>query len=191
MSPAETTPVSTPRATCVSVFPRKAAREKDLLFSWHNHRASPGFETSPQLFAADSALLDSDLEDTPFPLFGQSPPPPEGMASEAGPLGIGIRHDSASPRHSNLTSALQDTSGNEIRQSDLAAVGNGMGKKSSIHPESISMFGLTPQYTSGAVPISMNNAGRQQQRRESNAAGSLMGGMSWGGVSMNSWVRDE
>ena len=169
-------------------------RERDLFYPWHNPDYPdfpdfPDFDTSPQLFA-DSTLLDSELEDCLFPLFGQSPPC-ESMAGGTAPIGIAIRHDSASPRHSNLTSALQHTSGNEIRQSELM-VGHGTNKMGSSRHDSISMSGLTPQYySSGAVPISMNNAGRQQQRRESNAAGSMMGGMSWGGVSMSSWIRDE
>ena len=54
------------------------------------------------------------------------------------------------------------------------------------HRESLS--GMSPW--SGSKPISMNGPGRERQRRES-VAGSLVGGMSWGGVSVGSWIRDE
>ena len=50
------------------------------------------------------------------------------------------------------------------------------------------MSGLGPYYGSGAQPISMNTSNRP--RRES-VAGSLVNGMSWGGVSVSSWIRDE
>jgi transcription factor SFP1 len=36
----------------------------------------------------------------------------------------------------------------------------------------------------------MSGSARDKGRRES-LAGSLVGGMSWGGVSVGSWIRDE
>lgn len=53
--------------------------------------------------------------------------------------------------------------------------------------------GRQESYT-GAKPISMNNPHRnnpdERQRRES-LANSFVNGMSWGGVSVGSWIRDE
>jgi hypothetical protein len=69
-----------------------------------------------------------------------------------------------SPR-SNLTSALQNDTDSRTRA------------------DSITMSGLTPQFP-GGMPINSH------PRRES-LAGSMMGGISWGGVSMSSWIRDE
>ena len=51
-------------------------------------------------------------------------------------------------------------------------------------------FGMGPQYDTVAQPISMNNPNQGRPRQES-LAGSMIGGMSWGGVSVGSWIRDE
>ena len=51
--------------------------------------------------------------------------------------------------------------------------------------ESVGMLGTTP-YGARSIPV------RDGFRHESNAfSGSLMGGMSWGGISMGSFIRDE
>lgn len=46
------------------------------------------------------------------------------------------------------------------------------------------------QSGSGAQPISVNAPSREKPRRES-LAGSMVTGMSWGGNSVGSWIRDE
>jgi len=58
-----------------------------------------------------------------------------------------------------------------------------------------SMGGGRQESFTGAKPISMNNPNRQADNRNSNRreslAASVVGGMSWGGVSVGSWIRDE
>lgn len=157
---------------------------------WHR-KASPGSDRPSNLYS-ESALLESDPEDTSFPLFRKLPPKSD-MANGSNPISINIqRQNSTSPRQqtSNLTSALQSTNGNEVRSAAMLVGGGASGKSAmpSGRKDSISMGGLTPQFGSSALPIS--GGGRSQGRRES-GAGSLMNGMSWGGVSMNSWIRDE
>ena len=51
--------------------------------------------------------------------------------------------------------------------------------------------GATPgSQHSGAQPISMNASNREKSRRES-LTGSMLTGLSWGGTSVGSWIRDE
>ncbi|MCJ1479615.1 Transcriptional regulator of ribosomal biogenesis proteins [Lambiella insularis] len=192
VSPSETTPVGTPKGFG-AVYPRKAEKERDLLFSWHR-KTNNHFEGPSGLYV-DSALLESDLDDSTFPLFGQSPPP-DRMLGASSPITIAAqsRGGLASSQHtSNLTSALQSTTGNELRLSPLAYAGIGKGTSSgSGRHDSMTAgaSGLTPQYGNGAQPISMTGSNRGQSRRES-LAGSMAAGMSWGGVSVGSWLRDD
>ncbi|MCJ1321980.1 Transcriptional regulator of ribosomal biogenesis proteins [Xylographa vitiligo] len=193
VSPSETTPVGTPKGFG-AVYPRKPERERDLFFSWH-HKVSDHFEGPSGLYV-DSTLLESDLEDSAFPLFGQSPPR-DTMMGRSSPISIGMQsrtgHTSPGPHTSNLTSALQSTTGNELRSSPSMFVGSGKGKSFGTgRHDSVSggMSGLTPQYGTGAQPISMSGSNRGQPRRES-IAGSMANGMSWGGVSVGSWLRDD
>ncbi|KAI4167746.1 MAG: hypothetical protein LQ348_007604 [Seirophora lacunosa] len=101
----------------------------------------------------------------------------------------------SSRRHltSNLTSALQSTSANETRPTPAISISNSRASQSGpARRDSLSsvMAVSASQYGSGARPISMNNANRDRPRRES-LAGSMVSGMSWGGVSVDSWIRDE
>ena len=180
-STAETTPIGTPRGFD-SVHRRKSGKEKekDLLFSWQ--RRAHGLAGSHSSYV-DSALLEDDTEDSVFPLFGDLMN--DDMATRTDPINIA----SYSPWQNHpphLSSALQSTSGNELRPSQAVNIvaanskggGTAMGRRDS---------STSCRSGSGAQPISVN---RDKPRRES-IAGSLVGGMSWGGVSVSSFVRDE
>jgi len=96
------------------------------------------------------------------------------------------RQPSNSPprnQQSNLTSQLrQPQADNDM---DMDGIPNNEPKG---RQESVSMLSTTP-YGAKAIPV-RDGMGF---RRESHVglSGSLMGGMSWGGLSMGSFVRDE
>ncbi|KAL9002275.1 MAG: hypothetical protein Q9188_004787 [Gyalolechia gomerana] len=197
-STAETTPIGTPR-TFDNPFrrsdrEREKERERDLLSSYY--RKTSGFAGNTSSYV-DSALLESDTEDSTFPLFQDHPASDPDMDARTAPVNIATSSDFMSPsrRHqtSNLTSALQSTSGNETRPTAAMNISNGKGP----HPGFARRDSLTSalaasgsHHGSGAQPISMNNSNRERPRRES-LASSMVSGMSWGGVSVGSWVRDE
>jgi transcription factor SFP1 len=193
----------------------KKDREKDLYFSWHRKAGTAGaahrhsnpllgseWHFTQQHFTTASDQSDDALFDADFPLFPDSPPPslrnsphPSAMTSAA-PIDISLppRLSSASPRNhtSNLTFALQEAgaSGQPAHDHDVNGSNPGglaVGQRS----DSIgNLFGGGSYYGgSGARPISV----KDRQRRESNTAGSFMGGISWGGMSLgtNSWVQNE
>ena len=182
-STADTTPVSTPRAFATG-FPRKA--DKENLFSWHYKHSGFSGHTGPYV---DSTLLESDFEDTTFPLFDESSNNLD-MGTRSTPIEIATvsRNDlnRGRPHTSNLTSALKTTQGLENRPPSGIDVGG---------PQSKGFGGpgggaSGSQFASAAQPISVNASNREMPRRES-LAGSMVTGMSWGGASVGSWIRDE
>jgi len=180
---AETTPIGTPRGFPTG-FPRRP--DKESLVSW-NHKQG-GFGGIAANNYVDSTLLESDFGDSTFPLFDEPSAYTE-MVNRATPIDIATpsRHDS--PRFaqaSNLTSALQTTSGNEARPVSAMDIGGGPVKFGS----GFGGIATGSQYGGGAQPISMNSSNRAKPRRES-LAGSMVTGMSWGGTSVGSWIRDE
>jgi transcription factor SFP1 len=196
-SPRESTAASTPITTPVEQpgsphFGRPKDSSGNLFRSWHRkpHELVVGH-------LPDNELLFEDAGDCSFPLFPESPRQHSGlrnMAQTASPIDIQTppRYGSHSPQHqtSNLTSALREAEANR----DMSSTPNllnplgfefqrpGMGERNG----STSMLGSS-FYGSGARPISM----KDRPRRESNQMGSFAGGMSWGGVSVGSWIRDE
>ena len=201
-SPRESTAASTPISTPVEqpASPHFGRTRKDssapLRYSWHRKPHELAANHQP-----DQDVLFEDAGDCSFSLFPESPQPHSAfpvMAQIASPIDIQTppRYGSNSPQNqtSNLTSALREAEA----QPDLSATPNhlnpngfdfmgggrpGMGER---HP-SISMLGSSFYGNSSARPISM----KDRPRRESNNMGSFAGGMSWGGVSVGSWIRDE
>ena len=151
-------------------------------YSWHNDHQTD----FPLDFGTSSTLLDSDLEfgeqgsQQPFPLFEQFGSAMDGEPSRF----VGNKEDSLSPRQSNLTAQFQ-TDYDRSYEPIAMDISN---PSQRYRQNSVSMSGLTPtQYSGVAMPIS---TGKSIPRRES-LAGSMMHGLSFGGISMGSWVHDE
>jgi transcription factor SFP1 len=212
------TPVSTPLTDNEpwppsSITQSRKERDKDLYFSWHkkptvpanpNRRSNPLFGVDWHFTPTSEEALFEDGENSLTPLFPDDEddsarvPTLNTMAS-ALPIDISLppRLNSQSPRNhtSNLTFALQEAGAsaqpaqeapNEDPRNitgDPARLGFGARNDSITN-----MFGGSSYYGgSGARPISV----KDRNRRESNTAGSFMGGMSWGGMSVGSFIRDE
>ena len=181
-STAETTPISTPRGFATG-FPRKS--DKENFTSWHHKHGGFGAVGNPSSYA-DSTLLDSDFEDSTFPLFNDSLSDID-MANRTTPINISRPQGQGPSRNaqpSNLSAALRTASGNEARLNPSHCM-NGDSSKG---------YGgsgvINQTFPSAAEPISVNASGREKPRRES-LAGSMVTGMSWGGTSVGSWIRDE
>jgi transcription factor SFP1 len=180
-SPRESTAASTPITTPVE---QPASPHFGRLPAWHRKPHEP---------LPDTELLFEDAGDCGYPLFSERPQPPT-MTQTAVPIDIQppSRYGSHSPQNqpSNLTLGLRDaeasrglgTTPNQLNPHGYEQQRPAMGER---HP-SASLLGSSI-YGTGARPISM----KDRPRRESNQMGSFAGGMSWGGVSMGSWIRDE
>jgi transcription factor SFP1 len=141
---------------------------------------------------SDSRLIDAD-EDLDSDTSSQDslqPPTPQFLNSDidrftmptTSPIDIATPTRNASSSPSSQGKKIPNYHNTDSRTSAMMSTGfdssMGRGRQDS--------FG-------GAKPISMNNPNRNadgRPRRES-LAGSLVGGMSWGGVSVGSWIRDE
>lgn len=187
-STAENTPVGTPRGFGANTgFSRKPEKEKGNLFAWHhkNH-----IFAGPTSAYGDSTLLDSELEDSTFPLFNEHLSAQEDMGTRTAPIDFAAPSTNRFSQTSNLTSALRMTTGNEARPSSAMTISNGRGADSQTgQRDSLSVADASESYNA-AEPISMNASSRDRPRRES-LAGSMVAGMSWGGNSVSSWIRDE
>ncbi|KAF2033174.1 hypothetical protein EK21DRAFT_98468 [Setomelanomma holmii] len=193
-SPRESTAASTPISTPIEqpASPHFGRFKKDssasLANAWYR---KPHELVASQL--PDTELLFEDAGDSSVLLFPHSPQ--QHTMATASPIDIQTppRFGSHSPQNqtSNLTSALREAEANRDASSATPNQLNpngfefqrpNMGER---HP-SISMLGSS-FYGNGAHPISM----KDRPRRESTNMGSFAGGMSWGGVSVGSWIRDD
>ncbi|KAJ5901732.1 hypothetical protein N7495_002260, partial [Penicillium taxi] len=106
----------------------------------------------------------------------------------ATPININSRQSPPGQQASNLTSALQ-RAGND-RVGSISHASGGLGVFRAPPPRKDSIGAATAQWGNGTKPITMSGSARDKGRRES-LAGSLVGGMSWGGISVGSWIRDD
>ncbi|KAF4542376.1 Transcription factor SFP1 [Lasiodiplodia hormozganensis] len=199
-STVDPTPVTTP----VFAHPEPArSKEKGLHFSWQSTPSGHAHPLDP--LELDGDILFDDAADCTRPLLPASPPPlgigqqplslhqasnrAAQMAAIDGPVDIATsRQNSTSPRNqtSTLSAALQGAAAQPIA-TPTSAPRSGNDGRLSIGARQDSISHIGSYYGTGARPISV----KDRPRRESTTAGSLLNGMSWGGVSVGSWIRDD
>ncbi|PLB39927.1 uncharacterized protein BDW47DRAFT_123883 [Aspergillus candidus] len=201
----DSTPVTTPRG--FGLQPRRPDREKasssDLPwpqhpldpdagaddYHHHHHNNNNNNNTTSYTSYFDPTAFPSSFQE----LFDYPYVEPFTMTTGAAPIDIATRQTSVSPpgqQASNLTSALQRANNGERSGSLSHAHGGSLGMFKPPPPRKDSIGTATAQWGNGTKPISVSGSNRDKQRRES-LAGSLVGGMSWGGISVGSWIRDE
>jgi transcription factor SFP1 len=176
---------TTPVTPVSSTLPGKKP-DKDRFLPWFKKPIDIGKSTTR--LCLDTALLEPDFDDNSFPLFGASPPP-TGMAGVASTINLSARHASTSPRGnqpSTLTSALQRGDSGENNYLD----GMNMAAPHAVPPVHHESSADFSRFENGTRPISVKGKMNNNMRRES-LAQSVNTGMSWGGISVGSFLRDE
>lgn len=153
--------------------------------AWFRRQPLPAVTTTS--LCTPSSPPAPDIDEPTFELFA-SPSRDPSMAVNA------LTHDRTSPRQpstsprgnqpSHLTAALKQSQSNERPVDNTPNMDRQ--RPSFALPESSDMS----RFENGARPISMKGRPTQKDRRES-LAQSLGMGMSWGGASVGSWIRDE
>lgn len=110
------------------------------------------------------------------------------MASSASPIDIATPRASPPNQTSNLTSQLQAANARSGDAQPPSFVANMERRGSEFRPDSLRHGSINMGNSFHSRPISMRDRGR---RDSTNHAGSLMAGMSWGGLSVGSFIRDE
>lgn len=165
-STAETTPIGTPRGFGTGTgHPRRLEKEKDT-FGWSSNRFGGGNSVD---------ILEVESDDSNFPSFDDTTSH-FSMGSNTTPIDIGSsREGTGRPA---MYAALNQP-GSDARSSNAMSIGSGYSRFG--HRDSVS----------ASQPISMQNASNQNKPRRESLAGSMVTGMSWGGASVGSWIRDE
>jgi hypothetical protein len=167
------------------------------MFDWLSAKAPVSNKAAPasliESTPSPALTFDDSISSSPSPGFLDQPGTPNNdidigddrlnMPSTS-PIDIAppSRHNSSSPSSQGKRPVINypDTDSRTSAMMSGAGYDNSMGRS-------------RQDSFAGAKPIAMNNANRGQdarQRRES-VANSLVQGMSWGGVSVGSWIRDE
>ncbi|KAK5134610.1 hypothetical protein LTR08_006266 [Meristemomyces frigidus] len=182
-SSVESSPASTPASTGLAFPSAQKANERELFFNAQFRR-----EHTSEEFSSDELLFPSAQADFEIPLFPDATPFGD-SGSMAGPVNIATsRRSSASPRNHqhNIPPHAQQPRIDVQREPSMEAMHAGEARHGA-RQEATGMLGTTP-YGARSIPAGNVAAGR----RESNALpGSFINGMSWGGISMGSFIRDD
>ena len=166
-------------------FPAGKRPDRDTVHPWFKKPLEAAKPTAS--LCLETSLLEPDFDDNTFPLFGASPPP-RGMASAAAPVNLSTRLTSTSPQGpqpSTLTKALKRSDSQENKTMDRATIDT---TRLAPHMVAESSNDFS-RFENGARPISMK--GVSNEKRRESIAQSLGAGMSWGGISVGSFIRDE
>ena len=135
----------------------------------------------------DTTLLEAGFDDSTYPLFGEEPFSLD-MDGRSSPINITSRD--ITPRRSKRSDALDSQVDDDVRSTamDMVSEYSRQPRTASGRLDSISEGQpAAAGYSNGAQPMSVT---KDRPRRES-LASSMVGGMSFGGVSVGSWIRDE
>ena len=184
----ESTPLTPVDVATVSVRkPDKGLRAKDGQLPGLRKPLVASVATADLL--AEAPLLEPNFDDHSFPLFGASPPTHRMLGAEA-PSDTRSQESASPPnsqQSSTLTSALQKNLPAETRRFHDTSHERNENIECS---KAISMAEGSAYTGSGAKPISMQGISSDKGRRGS-IPQSSHGGMSWGGISVGSLIRDE